>query len=62
MSDKSYSVNELAKVEGVSRAFLYKLWGKNEGPEYYQLGNRRRITEAQRQKWHAKRTVSSEVR
>ena len=60
MSDQSYTVSELAEAERVSRAFIYQLWARGEGPEYYTLGNRRRrITEQQRQEWHRKREAAT---
>jgi hypothetical protein len=61
MPDKSYSVSELARAEGVSRAFMYVLWSRNEGPRYYTLGNRRRITEEQRQEWHREREAAAQA-
>jgi hypothetical protein len=67
MSTKSYTVSGLAEAEQVSRAHLYKLWAEGRGPRYYVLGNRRRITEEQRQEWHreleatAAATADSEV-
>jgi hypothetical protein len=54
MSTKSYTVVELADAERVSRAFIYKLWSQGQGPRYYMIGNRRRITEEMRIEWHRK--------
>jgi excisionase family DNA binding protein len=62
MSDKSYTVSELAELERVSRAFIYQLWARGEGPRYYTIGNRRRITEEQRQEWHRERETASQNR
>src|SRR6478672_2877246 len=52
---KSYSVVEFAEAEGVSRATIYNLWTRGEGPRFYTVGNRRRITEEARQDWHRAR-------
>ena len=59
MAQESYTVSELAAVEKVSRAFIYQLWARGQGPRFYTLGNRRRITEEQRQQWHREREASS---
>jgi excisionase family DNA binding protein len=59
LSTKSYTVTELAEAERVSRAFMYKLWSQGQGPRFYMVGNRRRITEEQRQEWHREREASS---
>ena len=61
-AEKSYTVHEFAEAERISRAFVYKLWGEGEGPRYYTLGNRRRITESARQEWHRAREAASEGR
>ena len=58
MSTKSYTVSELAQAERVSRAFIYKLWQMGQGPRYYTIGNRRRITEEMRQEWQQSRAAS----
>jgi excisionase family DNA binding protein len=39
-----YTIGEFAKLQGVSRAQLYQLIGRGEGPATYQVGNRRRIS------------------
>ena len=54
-AELSFTVDEFAEVERISRACLYQLWGRSEGPEYYLVGNRRRITQAAREAWHASR-------
>jgi excisionase family DNA binding protein len=58
-TQQSYTVSELAKLERVSRAFIYKLWQRGQGPRFYTLGNRRRVTEEQRQQWHREREATS---
>jgi hypothetical protein len=51
-NQQSYTINEFCVVERITRAHLYVLWGRGEGPKYYLVGSRRRITEEQRQEWH----------
>ena len=34
MSAKSYTVSELAELERVSRAFIYQLWARGQGPRF----------------------------
>jgi hypothetical protein len=51
----SYTVDEFAEAERISRACLYQLWARGEGPQYYLVGNRRRISQASRGAWHASR-------
>jgi hypothetical protein len=57
MSDQSYTVNEFCADEKISRAHLYILWKRGEGPKYYLVGSRRRITEAARKEWHQRQEV-----
>lgn len=39
-----YSIDEFAKLQGVSRAHLYALIARGEGPLTYRVGTRRRIS------------------
>ena len=52
MSDPSYTVDELAEAERMSRSMLYKLWRQGQGPRFYMVGTVRRVTEEARQDWH----------
>jgi hypothetical protein len=49
--DQSYTVDEFAKAERMSRSMLYKLWAQGEGPRFYYVGSVRRITHQARIKW-----------
>jgi excisionase family DNA binding protein len=58
-NDRSYTVEEFAEAERISRGMVYRLWDQGKGPEYYMVGNRRRITEAARQEWHRRQEAGS---
>jgi len=49
-----YTVDQFCEVEGISRPYLYREWKRGEGPDFMQMGARRRITEEARQAYHAK--------
>ena len=49
---ESYSPVTFALAEGISRATLYNLWARGEGPSFYFVGKQRRISEEARQRWH----------
>jgi hypothetical protein len=51
---KSYTPYELAELERISRAMLYKMWKQGKGPRFYCIGNRRRISEEARIEWRRK--------
>jgi excisionase family DNA binding protein len=55
----SYSVDEFAEAEGVSRATIYNLWQRGEGPRYYLVGKQRRITEEMRRAWQLDREAKT---
>jgi hypothetical protein len=48
---QSYTPTTFCAAEHISRAFLYKLRGQGNGPRFYMVGNRRRISEEARQEW-----------
>ena len=50
----SLTPDEFASLEKMSRAKLYELWAKGEGPRYFNVGNRRRISEEARVDWRRK--------
>jgi hypothetical protein len=54
MIDHSYTIDELCKAERISRAMLYKLWSRGEGPRFYYVGSVRRISHQARTAWHRK--------
>ena len=51
MSDQSYTVDEFAEAERMSRSMVYKLWSQGQGPRFYMVGTVRRISEEARQEW-----------
>jgi tRNA G37 N-methylase TrmD len=61
MSEKSYTVDTFCEAEQFTRAHLYNLWKRGEGPRFYTVGNRRRITEEMRREWQAKREAAAEL-
>lgn len=54
VADPSYTVDEFCDAERMSRGKLYEMWAQGIGPRFYNIGNRRRITEGMRQEWHRK--------
>jgi hypothetical protein len=54
MSDQSYTPEEFCEAERISRGMLYKLWARGEGPAFYRVGNRPRITHEARLAWQRK--------
>jgi hypothetical protein len=57
----SHTPTEFCRLEKMSRAQLYKLWKRGQGPGYYLVGTgatHRRITEAQRRKWQEDREAA----
>jgi len=60
--DPSLTPDEFAKAERISRAKLYQLWSHGEGPRYYQIGNRRRITPEARAEWQRQREAAAQHR
>jgi hypothetical protein len=47
----AYSVDDFARRYGFSRAFLYLLWKRGEGPRYMQVGGRRLISKEAGADW-----------
>jgi hypothetical protein len=56
---QSYTVDEFAEAERISRAMVYKLWGDGKGPRYYMVGNVRRITHQARLEWQQQREAEA---
>ena len=52
MPDQSYTIDEFAKAERLSRSMLYKLWSQGQGPRFYYVGTVRRISHEARTEWH----------
>ena len=47
----AYGVDEFCARNGISRAFLYLLWKRGEGPRYVVIAGRRRITPEHEAEW-----------
>jgi hypothetical protein len=56
---ESYTPETFAKAENISRAMLYLLWKRGQGPRYYQIGNRRRISYEARLEWQREREAEA---
>ena len=61
MSDQSYTVDEFAEAERMSRSMVYKLWSQGQGPRFYMVGTVRRITHEARLEWHRQRFAEEEL-
>jgi hypothetical protein len=59
-TEASYTIDEFCKAERISRAFLYKLWAKGNGPRYYLVGTVRRISHQARLEWHRQLEAAAE--
>jgi hypothetical protein len=44
-------VEEFCRRHGISRAYLYLLWRRGEGPRYMQVGARRLISKEAARDW-----------
>ena len=51
-TEASYTIDEFCEAERISRAFLYKLWARGQGPRFYYVGTVRRISHEARLEWH----------
>jgi hypothetical protein len=47
----AYGVQEFCDRNGISRAFLYLLWRRGDGPRFLQLGTRRLISKEAGADW-----------
>lgn len=54
----AYSVDLFCKRHGISRAYLYLMWRRGEGPAFMQLGARRLISREAAADWR-RRTESA---
>jgi hypothetical protein len=57
--DQSYTLSEFAELERISRAFLYLLWERGEGPRYFYAGHCRRISHQARLDWQRDREAAA---
>lgn len=46
-----FSVNDFCNALNVSRAMLYLLWKRKQGPKYYYIGRRRYISAESARTW-----------
>jgi hypothetical protein len=44
LEQDAYGIDAFCKRNGISRAYLYLLWKRGDGPRYMQVGSRRLIT------------------
>ena len=51
MNLQAYTVSQFVSNFGVSRALLYKLWSKAEGPNSYHVGRKRFISAEAAKRW-----------
>ncbi len=54
----AYGVDDFCTRHGISRAFLYLLWRRGEGPAYMQVGGRRIIAKEAATDWRQRMTTS----
>ena len=47
----AYSVDEFSARHGISRAYLYLLWKRGEGPAFMHVGARRLISKEAAASW-----------
>lgn len=47
----AFTVTEFCRRHGVSRAFLYLLWQRGEGPRFMQVGARRLVSVEAAAEW-----------
>lgn len=59
VSDPSYTVDDFCAAERMSRSMLYRAWQEAWGPDFYWVGNTRRITHRARLKWQAEREAAA---
>jgi hypothetical protein len=58
----SHTPDQFCALEGMSKASLYLMWQRGEGPDFYIVGRRsRRITEPARRKWQRERIAAAKA-
>ena len=57
--EPSYTVDEFARTERISRSMLYKAWQEGWGPRFYLNGTCRRITHEARLEWQRQREAAA---
>jgi len=59
MGDQSYTLDEFCEAERICRGTVYKMWKRGEGPAFYYVGNRPRITHEARLEWQRQHAAKS---
>jgi hypothetical protein len=59
VTDQSYTIDEFADAERISRAMVYKLWSQGKGPRFYMVGTRRLISHQARLEWQQEREAET---
>ena len=58
----SHTVDDLCRLERLSRSKLYQEWAAGSGPRYFYVGNRRRISEEARRDWRRQKEAEAAAR
>jgi hypothetical protein len=59
VDDPTYTVKTFCTAEHMSRSMLYRAWSEGWGPEFYWVGNTRRITQRARLDWQKQREAAA---
>jgi hypothetical protein len=59
-SGGSKGINRFCEDEDISRSALYKLWKEGRGPRYFNIGNRRHISDQAAAEWRARMEAVAE--
>lgn len=54
----SFNATEFCKLHGFGRTKLYDLWKRGDGPEFFRVGNRRRIPADVAREWRGQGSAS----
>ena len=57
--EPSYTADEFAAAERISRVALYQTWKEGRGPRFYRNGTRRIITHQARLDWQREREAEA---
>jgi hypothetical protein len=55
----AYSPDEFCTLHRICRATLYGLWRKGDGPKFFMIGNRRRISAEAAADWRRAREMAT---
>ena len=59
VDDDSMTKQEFCLSEKISMSMLHKMWSLGQGPDFYYVGNRRRISREARQRWRRQREAAA---